>query len=498
MAKEKLSDWKWRINNLYWITDKKGKKIRFKMNAAQEELFDNFWYRNLVLKARQLGFTTFVLILMLDACLFRPNTRCALIAHSIKAANRLFREKVKFAYENLPDQIKTTVSARNDTAGEYVFNNGSSITVDTGFRGGTLRYLHISEFGKICRLYPDKAEEIVTGAIEAVGDGCVATIESTAEGRSGYFYQYATEAEKLMLSGAKLNPMEWKFFFFPWWRNPEYSMDDPIVIPTRLEEYFYELEIKHGIKLRQGQKNWYVAKEKNLGEKMKREHPSIPKEAFEQSIEGAFYARQFREIYEQKRICKVPYDQAAPVHTAWDIGIDDSTAIWFFQRIGREWHIIDYYECNNEGLSHYIDLLEQKRQEFKYRYGIHLGPHDMRVREFGADGKTRWQQAKAKGIEFTIAPSVSLADGIEATRALLSTCWFDEAKTDAGLSHLQNYSKKWDDKNGVWLERPLHNEASHASDAFRELAVSTDLIDNHFTNSHAAPISAPVETSCWV
>ena len=184
-----LADKEWRLNNLYWITDKEGKPTRFRMTPEQREYFEGIHTRNIILKARQLGFTTEVCIIQLDAALFE-SAKCALIAHTLNDAKRLFREKVKYAYDKLPAEIKAANPASNDSSGELVFKKGGSLYVSTSFRGGTLRYLHVSEFGKICAKYPDKAREIVTGAFEAVSTGCFATIESTAEGRAGYFFDY--------------------------------------------------------------------------------------------------------------------------------------------------------------------------------------------------------------------------------------------------------------------------------------------------------------------
>lgn len=196
-----LRDKYWRLNNLYFITDKQGKKIRFRMTDEQIEYFQGMHTRNIILKARQLGFTTECCIIQLDAALFE-SAKCALIAHTLNDAKRLFREKVKYAYDNLPAEIRAANPARNDAAGELVFSKGGSLYVSTSFRGGTLRYLHVSEFGKICAKFPHKAREIVTGAFEAVATDCFVTIESTAEGRAGYFFDYSQSAEKQQLSGA--------------------------------------------------------------------------------------------------------------------------------------------------------------------------------------------------------------------------------------------------------------------------------------------------------
>lgn len=139
-----LADKDWRLNNLYWITDKEGKPIRFRMTPEQREYFEGIHTRNIILKARQLGFTTEVCIIQLDAALFE-SAKCALIAHTLNDARRLFREKVKYAYDKLPDEIKAANPASNDSAGELVFNKGGSLYVSTSFRGGTLRYLHVSD-----------------------------------------------------------------------------------------------------------------------------------------------------------------------------------------------------------------------------------------------------------------------------------------------------------------------------------------------------------------
>ena len=427
------------------------------------------------MKARQLGFTTEQCIIQLDAALF-SGAKCALIAHTVNDAHRLFRGKVKFAYDKLPQAIKKHNPASNDRAGELVFSNGGSISVSTSFRGDTLRWLHVSEFGKICAKFPDKAREIVTGAFEAVSSKGIITLESTAEGRQGYFFEYCQEAEKQALSDVGLSVLDWKFFFFSWWKNPEYSIEPNRKLPDRLKDYFVELNGKHGIELTEGQQAWYAAKEKTLGEDMRREYPSIPEEAFQQSIEGAYYAKQFRFLYGEKRICELPDNSHQPVSTYWDIGIGDSTSIWFVRKIGNEFHVIDYYENSGEGLRHYMKVIKDKG----YTYAEHWAPHDIENREFAGDGKTRKQLAyegyeidgHLYSIDFNVAPKIGVDEGIETVRELLPRCVFDVVKCEEGISCLENYRKEWDDKRGIWKDRPLHDWSSHGADAFRYFAVS--------------------------
>ncbi|WKM72903.1 terminase [Klebsiella oxytoca] len=470
-----LRDKLWRLNHLYWITDKEGKPVRFKMTPEQLAYFQGIHTRNIILKARQLGFTTEVCIIQLDAALFEA-ARCALIAHTLNDAKRLFREKIKYAYDRLPDEIKAANPASNDAAGELVFQKGGSLYISTSFRGGTLRYLHVSEFGKICAKFPDKAREIVTGAFEAVSSDCFTTIESTAEGRAGYFFDYCQSAEKAQIQGKTLSQLDWKFFFFSWWKNPLYAIDPVEPLPQRLSDYFAEIEAKHGISLNERQKAWYYAKEKTLGDDMKREYPSIPAEAFQQSVEGAYYAKQFRKLYEQKRIGALPDNSHLPVITIWDIGVGDSTAIWFVREVGNEYHVIDYYENSGEGLRHYMKVLKDRG----YEYSEHWGPHDIDNREFGSDAKSRRELArqgyeidgKNYTLKFSVVPKLGIDEGIEQVREILPLCAFDEIKCADGLNALENYRKEWDDKRGCWKDKPLHDWTSHGSDAFRYFAVT--------------------------
>lgn len=475
--KKNLKSRRWRLNNLYKIKDKSGRIITFKFNPEQDDYFTREHYRNLILKARQLGFTTLKALMQLDTAFFERGA-CGLIAHNLDDAGRLFREKTKFAYDRLPNALKESNPARNDKTGELVFSRGGYVYVGTSARGGTLNDLHVSEFGKICAQYPHKAEEIVTGAFESVSKNGIITLESTAEGRSGYFYDYCTEAQKR--GNDNLSSLDWKFFFYDWFSNPEYSIDgDEDKLTLETEEYFDKLAYELGVEFGIGQKLWYQSKKDTLKDKMKREYPSTPKEAFEQAIEGAYYQEQFRKIREEGRICKLPNNDHLPVSTYWDIGVGDSTSIWFVREVGNEFHIIDFYENSGEGLRHYMKVVKDRG----YEYDSHYAPHDIENREFGSDAKSRKESAREGyeidgvnySINFKVVPRQSVDNGIEQVREILGRCVFDEKKCAVGIAHLEAYRKDWDAKNGVWKDKPLHNEASHASDAFRYFAVANTM-----------------------
>lgn len=465
-----FTDQRWRLNNLYWITDKEGKRVKFELNWAQADLLDELHFLNIVLKARQLGFTTFIEIFMLDACVFHPDTRAGVIAHTKDDAEAIFRDKIKFAYDNLPVQIRGQVPIRRDNTTTLELANNSLIRVGTSLRGGTLQYLHVSEFGKICARFPEKAREIITGALNTIEAGQMAFIESTAEGQEGRFFELCEEAQAKERLDVKLTPMDWKFHFYPWWLEPSYWLEpEGVTIPADMDRYFRKLAAE-GIALDDGQRAWYAKKAEVQKEDMRREYPSTPKEAFEAAVEGAYYAQQIAQAETDGRVTRVPYEPELRVETWWDLGMDDEMSIWFAQRHNREIRLIDYYANSGEGLAHYAKVLNEK----PYIYSRHIGPHDIEVRELGT-GKSRKEVAESLGMRpFEVAPRLEVQDGIEVTRNLLSRCYFDAAKTADGLRGLKNYRKDWDEKRGVWLPRPRHDWASHPADSFRTGATARE------------------------
>jgi hypothetical protein len=272
-----LTDKIFRLNNLYHIRNKSGKIVRFELNPEQTYYITHRHNRNVNLKARQLGFTTIAVIEGLDDCLFEENFEAGIIADDLDNAIKIF-EKAKLAYEKLPDWLKKYREPTTDRAGEYRFPNKSVFSVDTSFRGGTLSRLHVSELGKIAKKWPQKAKEIVTGAFEAVPMDGIIDVESTAEGVTGEFYEICQTA--MAKEGRDLSSLEFKFFFFPWYKNPEYQIDANAIIDEKLSEYFKYLETEQGIKLTKQQKNWYALKKESLHEEMAQEYPSFPEEAF--------------------------------------------------------------------------------------------------------------------------------------------------------------------------------------------------------------------------
>lgn len=278
---QRLKSKEWRLSHLYKIIDKYGNLVIFDRNKVQRWYADNFWYRNLILKSRQLGFTTDACIDMLDDVIFTPNFTAVIIAHEKEAVVKIFK-KVRLAWDEFPKELKDYlgITASTDSKNELSFNNKSSIRVALSSRADTVNRLHISEFAKISKKYPEKAKEIITGSIPSVPmDGRI-DIESTSEGPIGEFYE--------MFMHAWRNPPQTKLdfrpFFFPWFDDPYYQISDNIPLPTEMYEYAH----KHKLSIPQA--TWYFVNKRSLKSEMVREYPTTPEEAFSAGSEMMFNA----------------------------------------------------------------------------------------------------------------------------------------------------------------------------------------------------------------
>lgn len=480
---DKLSDPMWRIcsGDLYKIIIKGDKPdddlvIPFKPNRAQIRFIKRLHHRNLILKARQRGFTTLIAIMFLDHALWVPNSRCGMIAQDKLAAEVLFRDKVKFAYDNLPELLRQAFPLAKDSASELLFShNNSSFRVATSMRSGTLHRLHISEFGKICAKYPAKAKEVTTGSLPAVPATGIAIIESTAEGDEGPFYDMTTRAMQLQEQGARLNEKDWRFHFFAWWDDsPEYEMDPELVqVSDKDHEYFTQVEAEMGCKLSARQRAWYVAtRESDFSgsqELMWQEYPSTPREAFKRSTEGCYFANEMAKVRSTGRILRIPELQA-PVNTFWDIGNSDGCAIWFHQEVGMEDRFIRYHEDWGKNLKDYMKVL----QDTGYLFGTHFLPHDADHERLSEDNKSVKEMLEDLGLRnIIVIPRISdLSAGIQLTRKHFVSAYFEEVGCAQGIKRLNNYKKKWDSRQGRFNETtPEKNDGnSEGADAFRQFA----------------------------
>ncbi len=483
-----LKSWEWRMFSgcLYKIIIK-GEEgsddtvLPFKPNRAQRRFLSSIHYRNIILKARQLGFTTLIAILWLDHALFVPNQRCGIIAHTLDDAAAIFRDKVKFAYDNLPPPLLAMVPLARDSAKELVFShNNSAIRVAVSMRSGTIHRLHVSEMGKIAAKNPAKALEIKTGSLPAVPKTGIAIIESTAEGREGEFYDMATRAENRSQSPNPLTSGEFAFHFFPWWISPEYELPpEGIPITVADHKYFAGVEAEMRCKLNLRKRAWYVSQRENGfagdAETMWREFPSTPEECWRRSTEGTYYAKQMARARVEGRITIVPHIENIPVNTFWDIGSGDGTAIWLHQYVGVQHRIIGFIEAWGEGYAYFI----RKLRETGYVFGGMFLPHDAtQTRQVADTIASPHEMLSQLAPDWTwhVVPRVqTLQHGIDLTRSLFSQLWFDEAACKDGLTHIELYKKKWNRAQGAWSDEPEKLTGhSEAADALRQLAQGFD------------------------
>ena len=489
---DKLQDPWWRLTNLYFIQDKYGHKVRFSPWPEQIDLYRNMWYLNIVLKARQRGMTTFIQLFMLDRCLFNPDTSAGVIAHTAKDASAFFDTKIKFAYDNLPEALKTAIPADKSNTRELAFKNGSRISVSTSHRSGTLQYLHISEYGKLCAVQPSKAAEVRSGALNTVAPGNFVFIESTAEGRQGAFFDMCMEAMRLRDDGVTLTKMDYKFHFYPWWGAKEYRLHEQVALPKEFRDYFEQLEAEEGIRLDGPQHNWYVKKAAEQGDAMKPEYPSTPSEAFEKMLQGAIFAQQLRKARDENRICALPLTRGEPVHMAFDLGYNDINAIWFYQRVGPWNHFIDYHEDRLVDITHYIDVIHELARSKGYQWGTIFLPHDGASHHISAVAGTAADIMRRAGFKVRVVDRpVKKVASIEMARKHFSSCRFDKEGCDEGLQRLENYQWVWDEQGETYRKTPKHNFASNGADAFQTFAWGARNSSSSFTKQRESPLVEP-------
>ena len=466
----------WRLNNLYWIIDKDGVKVKFKMKYVQYIFYTTMWWLNLILKSRQHGITTIVCILFLDACLFTPNIRAGIICHKMSAAKSFFRTKVKYAYDHLPESLKQQAQFQTltDTTEEIVFANNSSIYVTSSVRSDSIQLLHISEYSWICQHAAGKASEIKTGALPALARNGIGIIECTAEGVGDDFERMCRLAEAKSERAEKLTKLDWKFFFYGWYLDPANQLFEDVDIPDPLIKYFEQLEAKTGRKLSKPYRNWYTKTKEVFKELMYKEYPSTSEEAFWASIEGSILGRKMIAAKEDERICTVPHDPTKRVFTAWDLGTMH-TAIWFAQFKRDRINLIDYYEDNTgAGAATYARAYHSK----PYNYcGNVCGWDILGPNKKDWTGRMVRDLYAGLGVDMNPLERTSVDMRIAAARHLIDLCCFDGRKCGQGVTHLMNYRMEKDEsasteEHTIYKKIPFHDAASHAADAFSHLALA--------------------------
>lgn len=480
----KLSSKLWRMDNLYHIRDKDGNLRLMKLNQAQRKILTRYKHpKKIILKSRQQGISTMFIAYNMDACLFKPGFSAGIQSYGLDESNKL-QMRAELMWEQLDEDIKDLFGLRlvmNNQKG-MMWSNGSILKIGN-FRGDTLQSLHVSELGKIDNKFPEKSRELKTGAFQAVGKNNIITIESTAEGRHGLFFDTWQRSQLQVKSNEPLGPFDFQPIFLSWVEDHDCNIDTPKPIDEEHEKYFERVEKELDTTLTDTQKWWYIAKHNELGQDMLREYPTTADEAFQASVEGAYYTNEFKNLDIRPNV----YDANLKVFRAVDLGMNDTFSIGFFQ-IGPEEdvRIIGEYENNGHGLEFYAEVCQAISAKYGWKLGATFVPHDAKVKELIAD-KTRFMAMQELGFQPILVAKHKLQDGIECCRQFLKRVVIDNSCQKCLLA-IQNYRRKFDKNYSVYLETPVHDEYSHTADMLRYMAMGckyyrpTDIFVNTYYN----------------
>lgn len=403
-------------------------KIPYKPRDLQGEMHESVKRWNVLVMHRRFGKTVWAVNHLIKHCLTceLPRPRVAFVAPTFTQAKRIAWDYVKYYAGVIPGVSFNETELRVD------FPNGGRVMLLSAENPDSLRgiYLDLCVFDEFGMQNPRVWNEVVRPALSDRQGGAV--FLGTPAGHN-HFYDVLEQAKSETENGSD-----------QWFYKVVKASESKLVKEEELE----------------------AAKSMMTPEQYEQEFEC----SFTAAIIGAYYGKLLAEADEQNRVTKVPYDPAYPVHTAWDLGINDCTAIWFAQVFrGGAVHVIDYYENSGVGLDHYAEVLRRK----DYHWGDHLAPHDIEVRELGS-GKSRLETAFTLGIRFRVIPKMKIVDGINAARMLLPKCYFDKEKTVEGLEMLRQYRQEFDEKRKVFRDHPRHDYTSHSADAFRYLAVGME------------------------
>jgi hypothetical protein len=475
MSDPRLSSKEWRLSHLYKIRNKQKELVPFTRNRAQRDYEAKRWSRNIILKSRQLGFTTDEAIDSLDDVLFTRNFDALLIGHNLDAAKKIFNDKISFAWNGMHPELQKLYRVNSDTAQTLRFDFGdktfSSITVDTSGRSGTFQRVHVTEFAEICKKYPEKAKEIIEGTFPAVPTGGRIDIESTAQGSEGQFHDMFWDAWN---RGEPTRNVEFKAHFYNWtWDDEELST----IVPEEVPKDFSDYQVIHN--LSDVQITYYFHKWLSLNKDwnaLRREYPTTPEEAFEASLEWSYYSLEMALAEREGRIKNVLYDHNLKVHTSWDLGVGPNLVVICWQRIPTELRIIDVlFGTKNEGIA---DLCKELQRR-KYLYGKHFFPPDGWAHEEGS-GKRRIEYADEMGFTPTMVPDLSPDDRIDALRRVFPKLYISNHTPELQrlITALKQYQREWDSKLGKPKDNPLKNWASHFADSAQHGAVMEEEMTN--------------------
>jgi hypothetical protein len=501
----RLADPLWRMANLYWVKPKKGPAVLFAPRPGQWKVIRAIYVlgilRMIIPKARQLGISTVIALIILDMMLFKDGWQSAIVDLTQADASKKLRGKILFAFDRLPPFLRRCYEVLDRSGKSFSIrlrgresDSWRQVQAGMNARGDTFQFLHISEWGKIAFEDPARSEEIETGAMPAAESGIIVVETTWKGGKVGHLWDLTKEAMETPESYR--TEKDFTVFFCPWWEEPIYTMaGDVRQIASECREYLDEVEAEirergpdgkgpmevgtrkgeGGSKKAEpfaftpGQRLWYYKEAWKKGLFRFQEYPSILSECFRAPIEGAIYAALLDKLRGAGRIGAIKSNPDAKVNTCWDLGGPRNIVVWYFQLIGEEIRILD---CDTD-----LDLTAWERVEHMtmkaaangWTWGFHFLPHDAAAKEH--QGKTTEADLRAAGLTNTrIVPrTADVWIGINHVRSMMPRMTFRAPDCDEGLNRLEAYHV------GVWIEKgrqmdlPVHDKSSHAADGLRTM-----------------------------
>lgn len=459
-------------NGFYRIRDRKGVSVPFYPNVTQQRLLKAIYIdgrKRIVLpKARKLGCSTCMSLVILDTMNVLPNTEAAIIDMSEGDAGKKLQHMVTFAHTELGNlRPELQIPALRSSSVELALGNGSFCLASASSRGGTPQVMLISELGKIAHHDPKRAEEIQTGAIPSVPDTGLIVVESTAMGKKNFFHKIVTDAQQT--SPAMRTALDWTLVFGAWHDDPINVLAGPADrVSKETNDYIDDLEITTGKLFTLEQRVWYQVKAvEGAGLFRFREFPSTVDECFKAPVEGAIYGEEIARIRANGQIYSFQHDRAFPVYTSWDIGHADTTDIWWWQLRGNRWDLIKHATLERHSAGQAANVI----RDAGIPVSCHYLPHDANS-SHAASGTSYVTELRKSGLQnIKVVPRThDVWMGINQVRDLLMRAQINAAGCETGLAALEVYHTKPVSSSGVESFEPVHDWSSHPADALRTAA----------------------------
>lgn len=462
----RLDDPLWRLANLYSVKEADtGRVVPFVPRPEQMEIFRGVYERGerriVILKARRLGMSTGIDIMLADAAIWAAGLQASIVDLTQDDASEKIRSKVKIAFDGLPAPIRERAKViadgskmwgvqMEDDAASYIYGGKNA-------RGGTNQFLHVSEWGPIQAEDPRRSEEVLTGALPSAEHGVVIVETTWKGGKSGHLWGLIEPA----LNGGQ---SQWKVYFFPWFVDPTYVLEEGEV-DDECSDYLDTKEQELGVTFSSAQRRWYADKRRELGVFIFREFPTTIDECFRAPVDGAIYAPHIDRQRARGWVEEFEPVHDQLVHTFWDLGAPENMVVWYVQLVGQEIHVIDI--DLNLGLNFTTTQRVAHMRAKGYLYGSHFLPHDGgSTQKGGRSYAQELQYAGLPGVRIvprTIDPWI----GINRVIQLIPRMRFRIPQTQDGLDHLDYYHTKRETSGGLAVDHPVHDWSSHAADAIR-------------------------------